>query len=68
MNRNDRPDFLNIDQAAHYLCISRFTVRAWVQQKKIPYYKVGRRVLFSKEDLNDFIARGRVEVQREGKP
>ena len=46
--------FLSVKEAAEYLNISRYTIYAWVSQKRIPYIKVGRRTLFRKETLDRY--------------
>ena len=46
---------LNVQEAASYLHISISTLYRWVHQKKIEYVKIGSRVLFSQENLEEFI-------------
>jgi len=46
---------LNIDEAAERLNISAHTVRALVRQRKITLVRLGTRILFRPEDLEDFI-------------
>ncbi len=52
---------LTVDEAATDLGISPFTVRRWVAQRKIAFFKVGGRIVFDRRDLDDFLARARVE-------
>ena len=42
-------------EAAIMLHISESTLYRWVNQKKIKYIKVGSRVLFSTDDLKEFV-------------
>ncbi len=42
---------LNIDQAARFLGLKKGTIYNMISRKVIPYYKVGRRVLFRRSDL-----------------
>ena len=46
---------LNVQEAASYLRISVSTLYRWVHQKKIKHVKIGSRVLFSQDDLKEFI-------------
>lgn len=63
MNTN----LLPIKGAAERLSISQHTLRSWVSQRKIPFIKMGRRVLFDLGDLEKFILSNRVEArQRKG--
>ena len=46
---------LNVQEAASYLHISTSTLYRWVHQKKIKHAKIGSRVLFSNDDLKEFV-------------
>lgn len=46
---------LNVQEAAYYLHISTSTIYRWVHQKKIKHIKIGSRVLFSNDDLKEFV-------------
>ena len=59
---NNYKCLLSIDEAADHLNISPFTLRAWVHQGRVPYIKLGSRVLFDKDDLRDFIEQHRVNL------
>ena len=50
----ERP--LNINQAARFLGLRRGTVYNMVSRRAIPFHKVGRRVLFTKEELEAWFA------------
>ncbi|OFZ54538.1 MAG: hypothetical protein A2428_00335 [Bdellovibrionales bacterium RIFOXYC1_FULL_54_43] len=43
--------FFDIDEAAEFLRIKPGTLYAWVHQRRIPFRKHGRRVVFFKPDL-----------------
>jgi excisionase family DNA binding protein len=49
--------WLDLADVAEYLNKSPITIRRWVQERKIPYYKPGKEYLFIKEDLDEFIRR-----------
>jgi len=46
---------LNVQEAASYLHIATSTLYRWVHQKKIKHAKIGSRVLFSNDDLKEFV-------------
>jgi len=50
-----------MDAAAAYLSASPRFIRRLVAERRVPYVKVGRLVRLTAEDLDDFIAAGRVE-------
>jgi excisionase family DNA binding protein len=41
--------------------VSHFTVYYWVEARKIPHYRLGRRVLFSRTELVDWLKKHRVD-------
>jgi DNA-binding transcriptional MerR regulator len=54
---------LGLKPAAARLGVSEHTLRYWaVYQRRIPYFKLGRRLVFSRRDLEVFEQRSRVEA------
>lgn len=51
---------LSAKEAAQKLGISKFTIYAWVSQKRIAFVKIGDRTMFDPADLEEFINKGRV--------
>ncbi len=47
--------FLGISELAEYLGISVNTIYFWINQRKIPYFKVGKFVKFDSEELQKWI-------------
>jgi len=47
--------WLDLSSAAEYLNKSTITIRRWVKEKKIPYYKPGKEYLFLEDDLDQFM-------------
>ena len=43
---------INKKELAEYLRLSIYTVDAWVSQHRIPYIKMGRRVLFDLDEID----------------
>ena len=57
-------ELLNVSEAAKALRLSVSTLRAWCFYRKIPFIRVGRRVLFRASDLEKIIADGFQEVKK----
>lgn len=47
-------------EAAILLHISESTLYRWIHQRKIEYVKIGSRVLFTDEILNDYIKKNTI--------
>ena len=54
---------LDIKEAAEFLNISPNTLYSWVNQRRIPFVKLGRRVKFDLKDLEDWIEHHKVRHQ-----
>lgn len=55
-------DFLDVNEAATYLKMSVAWIRAQVLNKQIPFYKIGRCVRFSKEEMKEYLKKCRQEI------
>lgn len=47
--------WLDLESASEYLDKAPITIRRWVQEGKISYYRPGKEYLFIKEDLDNFM-------------
>lgn len=56
-------DLLNVHEASKELRLSIHTIRAWVYQGRIPFVRLGRRVLLRRADLEAFVNKNVVEAQ-----
>ncbi|MCZ6622833.1 MAG: helix-turn-helix domain-containing protein [Deltaproteobacteria bacterium] len=52
---------LSVNEVATDLGISPFTVRRWVAERKIAFFKVGGRIVFDRRDIDALLVRSRVE-------
>jgi excisionase family DNA binding protein len=55
---------LTVDEAAQRLGVSKYTLRGWVSQRRIPYVKIGRRTLFNPTDLDNLIKASTMEPRK----
>lgn len=61
-------ELLDVKEAAAMLRLKVSTVRAWILARKLPYVKLGGRVLFRREDLEAFIAASLVPAKHDHEP
>lgn len=57
-------NLINVDKASEFLGISKFTLRQWVGGRKIRFARLGRRILFDMQDLQDFVAASKIEPRK----
>lgn len=60
---NSNGHLLSVAEAAELLRLSKHTIRAWLSQRRLPFVKLGGRVLFRMEDLVTFINSNLVNPQ-----
>lgn len=46
---------LTINEVAEYLQISEVTLKKWVKNNDIPYYRVGKNFRFKRSDLDEWL-------------
>ena len=58
---------LSIKEAAARLGVTPETIRTWVRLRKLPFYKIGKRVVFLASDIDRFFDSRRVPSQAEAR-
>ncbi len=58
-------DKLSLEEAAPMLGISVHTLRSWTRERRIQFYRCGRRIVFARSDLDTFLAQCRVPVRED---
>lgn len=56
-------NLLTSEEAAEYIGVPVGTLRAFCSQRRLPYFKIGKRLVLNLKDLNAFIRSRRVEAQ-----
>ncbi len=54
-------ELLNIKEAANFLRVAPISMYRLVEKRAIRFYRVCRRLLFKKQDLIEFVERGKTE-------
>ncbi|MNT62317.1 Helix-turn-helix domain protein [compost metagenome] len=62
---NSDDDFMNIEQAASFVGLSKATVYGLTHERKIPHFKVGKRLYFKKSDIVNWITSTKVKTKQE---
>ena len=60
--------WLNVDEIAEYLGVSRDTVYSWIASRAMPAHKVGRFWKFKRAEVDDWVRAGNAEASRTREP
>jgi excisionase family DNA binding protein len=58
-----RPLLVDITKLSEYLSISKNTIYSWVNQRKIPYHKVGSLLRFDVNEIDKWLQEHKKEVE-----
>lgn len=53
--------WVNLEDVADYLSVSKDTIRAWIKDEKIPFYKAGKRYKFKISEIDDYVRTGKIK-------
>lgn len=65
MTEREDEEFLNVEECGEICDQSSLVVRAWIRNRRLPYHRVGRRILIKRSDLLAFIEAGRIPARHE---
>lgn len=57
-------ELLNLREGAKDLKVSIHTLRSWTYQRRIPFVRLGRRILLRREDVEAFVNKNVVEAKQ----
>ena len=52
--------WVNLEDVAEYLRVSKDTIRAWIRENKVPFYKAGKRYKFKISEIDDYVRNGKI--------
>ncbi len=53
--------WVNLEDVADYLSMSKDAVRAWVRSGKLPSYKAGKMYKFKLSEVDEWVREGRIK-------
>ncbi|WP_395051351.1 helix-turn-helix domain-containing protein [Flavobacterium sp.] len=62
---NDDEDFMTIEQVSSFVGLTKATIYGLTHERKIPYFKAGKRLYFKKSDVINWITSTRVKSKQE---
>ena len=55
-------ELLNVKELARRIKVNKSTLYLWVNQRRIPYVKLGAKVLFDEKDIESWVMDNKVEI------
>jgi len=49
------PEYLTVDQVAALFDVTSRTIRSWMRQRLIPYFKIGRTIRFRRQNVYEYL-------------
>ncbi len=53
--------WVNLEDIAAHLSVSDDTVRTWVKEGKVPFYRAGKRDKFKIADVDEWVREGKIK-------
>lgn len=52
--------WVNLEAVVEYLSVSKDTIRAWIRENKLPFYKAGKRYKFKISEIDAYVRTGKI--------
>ena len=52
---------VNLEDVAVHLSVSQDTVRTWIKEGKLPFYKAGKRYKFKISEIDEWVRNGKIK-------
>lgn len=62
---NTDDDFMNIEQVASFIGLSKATIYGLTHERSIPHFKTGKRFYFKKSDIVNWITSTKITTKQE---
>lgn len=62
---NTDDDFMNIEQVASFIGLSKATIYGLTHERSIPHFKTGKRLYFKKSDIVNWITSTKIRTKQE---
>lgn len=59
------PEILNISEVAEYLSMAKSSIYKMTSERSIPHFKTGKKLLFKRSELDEWIKQHRIKTRRE---
>lgn len=56
----DKEKWVNLEDVADHLSVSKDTIRIWIKDGKLPFYKAGKMYKFKISEVDEWVRKGRI--------
>lgn len=57
---NSTEKWVNLEDIAEHLSVSKDTIRIWVREGKLPFYKAGKMYKFKISEVDEWVRQGKI--------
>ena len=61
IDKNITEKWVNIEDIAEYLSVSKDTVRSWMREGILPVNKAGKRYMFKFSEVDEWVRKGKIK-------
>ena len=61
IDNNITEKWVNLEDIAEYLSVSKDTVRTWMREGKLPVNKAGKRYKFKVSEVDEWVRKGKIK-------
>ena len=61
IDKNITEKWVNLEDIAEYLSVSKDTVRTWMREGKLPDNKAGKRYKFKISEVDEWVRKGKIK-------
>ena len=61
IDKNITEKWVNLEDIAEYLSVSKDTVRTWMREGKLPVNKAGKRYKFKVSEVDEWVHKGKIK-------
>lgn len=53
--------WVNLEDVAIHLSVSQDTIRTWIKEGKLPFYRAGKRYKFKISEIDEWVRQGKIQ-------
>ena len=53
--------WVNLEDVAMHISVSQDTIRTWIKEGKLPFYRAGKRYKFKISEIDEWVRQGKIQ-------